>query len=118
MPDHFHLLVQSADGEVTALLRRLKAPPARRIVGRWRELDAAILERMTDDSGAKRFWQRGGGYDRNIETDDELAEKIVYIRANPVRRGLVNRETDWRWSSSATCAGLTSDGPVIRNPRA
>jgi putative transposase len=46
-----------------------------------------------------RFWQRGGGYDRNIRTVKEMHEKIAYIHANPVRRGLVERVADWPWSS-------------------
>ena len=35
-----------------------------------------------------RFWQRGGGYDRNIYSDAEVWEKIDYIHANPIARGL------------------------------
>ena len=46
-----------------------------------------------------RFWQRGGGYDRNIWTAEEIREKMGYIHANPVRRGLLERPGDWPWSS-------------------
>ena len=33
-----------------------------------------------------RFWQRGGGYDRNITDPATLRVMIEYIHNNPVRR--------------------------------
>jgi len=37
-------------------------------------LDAPILDRLRLTDGRFRFWQHGGEYDRNIYSDDELAE--------------------------------------------
>lgn len=104
MPEHVHLVVVPRGGEpsMAALLRSLKEPFARLVLKRWRELDAAILKRVADPRGQHRFWQRGGGYDRNIRSRDELLEKIRYIHENPVRRGVVDRAGDWRWSSAWT----------------
>jgi putative transposase len=116
MPEHFHLLVLPADGQVTTLLRRLKAPLARRVIGRWREIGAPILRRIEDNRGRAKFWQAGGGYDRNINSDHELYQKIDYIHANPVRRGLVPSPLDWAWSSARAHAGLPYDGPRICHP--
>jgi len=48
---------------------------------------------------AHRFWQRGGGYDRNLRTVADIYEKIDYIHANPVRRRLVAEPEAWPWSS-------------------
>ena len=53
-----------------------------------------------------RFWQPGGGYDRNITSTEALRAVIDYIHANPVRRGLVARAEDWEWSSARWYAGL------------
>ena len=53
-----------------------------------------------------RFWQPGGGYDRNITSTLALRAAIEYIHANPVRRGLVARAEDWEWSSARWYAGL------------
>ena len=113
MPNPFHLLLRPEDGKVTALLRRLKAPLAKRIITRWRELYAAILNRIADEKSQTKFWQTGGGYDRNITSNHELLEKIDYIHANPIRRGLVARSIDWSWSSAKTHAGVETDGPRI-----
>jgi putative transposase len=54
----------------------------------------------------RRFWQPGGGYDRNITSIEALRAMIDYIHANPVRRGLVARAEDWEWSSARWYAGL------------
>src|SRR5262249_59037607 len=70
----------------------------------------AFLERLTvtrgDGSREHRFWQAGGGYDRNV-VEPETARLIIdYIHHNPVRRGLVERPEDWTWSSARWNAGL------------
>ncbi len=48
---------------------------------------------------AYRFWQRGGGYDRNLWSTRDILEKVQYIHNNPLRRGLVSKPQDWPWSS-------------------
>jgi len=53
-----------------------------------------------------RFWQRGGGYDTNLWTRKIIAGKIGYIHENPVKRGLVARVEDWKWSSMQDVAKL------------
>ena len=32
-------------------------------------------------------------------TEGKKKEKLNYMHANPVKRGLVNRPKDWKWSS-------------------
>ena len=102
MPEHFHLLLRPADPNdtMTPIVRRLKAGFAKRVIDRWRELNAPILPRITDASDAVRFWQRGGGYDRNLYSESELMEKIAYVHRNPVKRGLVAAPSEWAWSSA------------------
>ncbi|MCL4198120.1 MAG: transposase [Phycisphaerales bacterium] len=112
MPEHVHLLLIPATGQVlSTVLGPLKEPFAMQILDRWRTLEAPILPRLLDSNGHSHFWQRGGGYDRNIVTESELFEKVEYIHQNPVRRGLVKRSTDWPWSSARWYAGDRS-GPV------
>ena len=58
-----------------------------------------LVDCQSSGRSTSRFWQPGGGYDRNIWTAQELHEKIRYIHNNPVRRGLVEQAQQWRWSS-------------------
>ena len=107
MPDHVHLIVvpDQAIASMERLLTRLKGDFAREMIGRWKDLQAGILDRIRHPCGRHRFWQRGGGYDRNVRDEDELWEKIDYMHANPVRRGLVRQSIDWPWSSARWYAG-------------
>jgi hypothetical protein len=47
-----------------------------------------------------RFWQRGGGYDRNLTEPKSIWNEIDYFHANPIRRGLCDTPTAWLWSSA------------------
>lgn len=107
MPEHVHLLLwpRLPHAPVSSILRELKRGIATEAIQRWDRMGAAVLERLTTDSGVRRFWQRGGGYDRNIHSDEERREKIEYMHWNPVKRGLVNRPEDWPWSSARWYAG-------------
>jgi len=63
-----------------------------------------FLDRMADVRGdgqvVYRFWQPGGGYDRNLRSVRDVREKIQYIHENPVRRSLVDKAEDGAWSSA------------------
>jgi putative transposase len=101
MPEHAHLLVlpRLPEFPIKIVLINLKKPFAKEVLRRWRDLDAPILERLSDANGCTRFWLKGGGYDRNVRSMEEYHEKIRYIEENPVRRGLVNNMDEWKWSS-------------------
>ena len=46
-----------------------------------------------------RFWQAGGGYDRNIISYKAARNSVNYIHLNPVRRKLVETPRLWEYSS-------------------
>jgi putative transposase len=72
------------------------------------EREPAWLPRITRRRGQKverLFWQSGGGYDRNLDQPSTLLGNIDYIHMNPVRRGLAQSATDWKWSSARWFAG-------------
>jgi putative transposase len=103
MPEHIHLLVRPPpppdDMPLDRVLLWIKLSTAQRVIKRWRELDAPILARITRDDGSPRFWQKGGGFDRNVRDLAEFQRHVKYIHQNPVERGLVERPEDWRFSS-------------------
>ncbi|HLO41937.1 MAG TPA: transposase [Phycisphaerales bacterium] len=106
MPEHVHLLIwpRIPESPVRVVLQSLKQAVAQTVLGRWKELDAPVLTRVHDAYGL-HFWQRGGGYDRNIVGGREFYEKLRYIHQNPVQRGLVVRAREYRWSSARWYAG-------------
>jgi len=110
MPEHVHLLIypRTADGAVSTILRDIKEPVARRAIEYLKQHDPRWLARVRVPEGRRvrhRFWQPGGGYDRNVVALGTLHGMIDYIHANPVRRGLVERPEDWEWSSARWYAG-------------
>ena len=58
-------------------------------------------------------WQKRF-YDFNVWTAKKEREKLVYMHHNPVKRGLVERPEDWRWSSYRYYA-FGEKGPVTIN---
>ncbi len=101
MPNHVHLLVREPwAGVLEPFLRSLKTGFAKRKLAQWREENPSLIAELTSPKGQVRFWQRGGGYDRNVFSEAEIREKIDYIHMNPVRAGLVERPCDWAWSSA------------------
>ena len=113
MPNHVHLLIapNADDYNISKLLASIKIPITRRIHYHRSEISDALLQKMIDESPSRiinRFWQRGGGYDRNLQSKQAIMASIQYMHANPVRKGLVNAPEDWKWSSAAFYTG-TSD---------
>ena len=102
MPEHIHLLVipYLPEFPIPTVLKHLKGSFANTVLKRWRELKAPVLSKLTDTRGKLHFWQKGGGYDRNIRSDEEFFEKLNYIHNNPVIRGLVKCPSGWMWSSA------------------
>ena len=111
MPEHVHLLVAPhyPDVAVGQFEGKIKERVARKAI-RWLEAYAPEwIPKITVQEGSRtrrRFWQPGGGYDRNIDQFDTLESVIGYFHMNPVRRGLVDRPVDWEWSSARWYHGL------------
>ena len=116
MPEHVHLLVCSMvpKPEIDRLLFAIKRPFSYRIKKHFEKTgDPHLAELIVPERPGKmtfRFWEEGGGYDRNISVARTIEASINYIHHNPVRRGLVNRARDWKWSS---CRWYESDKQVV-----
>ena len=80
MPEHVHLLVtEPTETSLAIALMALKISVSKRL-------------------NYSPFWQ-ARYYDFNVFTAKKQVEKLRYIHRNPVRRGLVEKPEDWRWSS-------------------
>jgi putative transposase len=80
MPEHVHLLVN--EPRRGSLARSIQA------------LKLSVAMRRTE----RPFWQ-ARYYDFNVRSEEKRIEKLRYMHRNPVKRGLVVRPEDWKWSS-------------------
>jgi putative transposase len=120
MPDHVHLIIhpRRAAYDIAEIRKAIKHPASKVALAWLREKHPEWIERLTRNRGKRvetLFWQSGGGYDRNIVGASALIAIIDYIHMNPVRRGLVNRPEEWKWSSAGqflSCA----DSPLLIDP--
>ena len=105
MPEHVHLLLYAGlvEAQISSVLKSVKQPFSRRVKALLEESASLLVSRLTiqERPGKQvfRFWQEGGGYDRNLIEPKAIYAALEYIHLNPVRRGLVQRAIDWRWSS-------------------
>jgi putative transposase len=106
MPEHVHLLVYPTlpEPQLDLLLKAIKRPFSFRVKQELTVSRSPLLATLTihERPGVEcfRFWQEGGGYDRNLKTETAVRSSIEYIHLNPVRRGLCERAVDWKWSSA------------------
>src|SRR5262249_2061581 len=117
MPEHVHLIVhpRGVPSNVAAILKAIKGPVGSRAMSFLEEHSPECLPVLTRRRGQKTerlFWMSGGGYDRNVIEPATLMVMVEYVHRNPVRRGLVERPEDWRWSSAAWYLGA-GESPLV-----
>ncbi len=83
MPEHVHLLTNE---------------PAVKTLATFLQIFKQRSSRQLKRSDQKQFWQHRY-YDFNVHSEEKRVEKIRYIHRNPVKRELVLRPEDYRWSS-------------------
>ncbi len=107
MPTHVHLLIWPHQNhyDIALILNSIKG----RMVTCYRKF---IEENKPEnfkafhvfDKSKKRsvfrFWQQGGGFDRNLWNGIAINKSIEYIEANPVRRNLATKPSEYPWSSA------------------
>src|ERR1019366_5802469 len=93
MPEHVHLLISEPERSTLAVaIQMLKQITAQK-------LSPPLPPKTGDKGGApQHFWQ-ARYYDFNVWTAKKRIEKLRYMHRNPVKRGLVEKPEDWRWSS-------------------
>lgn len=84
MPNHYHLLAQTPDGNLARCMRHLNGVYTQRF-------------NRTHDTDGSLF--RGRYKAVLIDADSYLLEVLRYIHWNPVHAGLVNEPGDFAWSS-------------------
>jgi putative transposase len=101
MPEHVHLLMsEPRRGTPSTVLQKLKVRVSRKMRKRRKSYGSGQLRLPFGEVGEapRAFWQ-ARFHDFNVYTQGKKKEKLHYMHANPVIRGLVRHPKDWPWSS-------------------
>jgi len=101
MPEHVHLLMsEPKQGTPSTVLQKLKLRVARKLRKRGRPACVGQMRLPFGETGMplRAFWQ-ARFYDFNVYSKGKKTEKLNYMHANPVIRGLVKHPRDWASSS-------------------
>ena len=82
MPTHLHMLIK---------------PGLRSLVDFIGEFKKKTVDLARETRGISKLWQRSF-FDHRLRSNERAAEQHDYIRANPVRAGLVANPNDWPWT--------------------
>jgi len=93
MTNHYHLLIETVDGNLSKGMRQLNG------------IYAQASNRRHSRVG--HLFQ-GGFKGILVDKDAYLLELSRYVVLNPVRAGIVSGPEDWRWSSYRATMGLSA----------
>lgn len=101
MLNHVHLLISEPEkGTPSTVMKMLKQQVSRGMRKRRQAVpktkSGPIFPRFVAELPS--FWQERF-YDFNVYSHEKKKEKLEYMHANPVNRGLVKHPKDWAWSS-------------------
>lgn len=110
MSNHIHLIIQSSEGKLSDLLRDFKKFTAKTILERIktepesrREWMLERFEKATESHSRNKnyqFWQYGN-HAEEIYTQEFMWSKLDYIHLNPVRAGIVEKASEYIYSSAS-----------------
>lgn len=93
LPNHYHLLVHTPEGQLSAGMQQLASRFTQR-VNRYRKRDGPLFK---------------GRFRSILIVDDaQLLQVSRYIHNNPIEAGLSKRAEDWKWSSASAYLGKTT----------
>jgi REP element-mobilizing transposase RayT len=102
MANHYHLLIETPEPNLSAGMHRLNLRYARRFNRRY-GFEGHVFDR--------RF------YSRLVRADWDLLEVLRYVVLNPVRVGLCGHPADWPWSSYRATVGQMSRPDFLTTDR-
>jgi len=73
----------------------------KKVIGNWKEITA---------KRGRISWQRDF-FDHRLRAEESNEEKALYIRMNPVRKGLVATPSAWTWVYEPNLGGPS--GPAL-----
>jgi len=112
MPEHVHFFMYPRvdDPSPLEIIRTIQHRFAVRLIRRWRDINAKVLDEITDPLGSVHIWEPDTQEDLIISRHDEIGKVITLIETKPVLRGLVDAPEHWNWSSAKWRLGEESHG--------
>ena len=98
MPNHYHFVVLTPDGDISAAMKELN--------GRF-----SLRFNRRHGRDAHTFKNRFGAV--RLKRESHLLWAAAYVAANPVRAGLCAQPEDWAWSSYRATAGFGQPLPLL-----
>jgi|AntRauTorcE11897_2_1112592.scaffolds.fasta_scaffold00096_3 REP element-mobilizing transposase RayT len=112
MPDHIHFIAQGTD--LGKKISSFKSYSARRMIDLLKEEgDNQLLRKLneaklpTQKDREHQIWTEGF-HPKQISNAAVMGQKIEYIHYNPVKAGLVERKSDWVYSSYGDYFGYST----------
>ena len=104
MPDHFHLLVNPIDLNITTVVGKLKGRAASKVLKYLRARDDRYLLSRLELARPLASGQTHAVWLQDFSSIDIWSHKFIrqklnYIHINPLRAGLCDHPAKWRWSS-------------------
>ncbi|MCF7857988.1 MAG: transposase [Candidatus Cloacimonetes bacterium] len=113
MDNHIHLIA-SHTNDLSGVVRNLKSYSAKKLIDCLkhdkREWILKLLSEYKPDfkqDSTYQFWQEGN-HPKQIQNIKMFNQKAEYMHYNPVKRGLVQNEVDWIYSSARNFERLKS----------
>jgi putative transposase len=116
MPDHVHLLTDSPR-PASEILRYIKGTIGHEVIEYLkREGYEESLRKLRHEEWKRRHRYSLWDHESNvfsIFSEAILMQKVNYVHLNPVRAGLVQRATDYRWSSARFWQGCVTESEPL-----
>jgi putative transposase len=98
MTNHYHLLIETPDGNLSIGMRQLNGVYTQ-LFNKWHNRTGHLFQ---------------GRYKAIlIQKDSHLLEVCRYVVLNPVRAKMIERPEDWKWSSYLATAGRAKPHPCL-----
>ena len=116
LENHLHCIIQTDN--LNKAMSSFKSYTAKLLIDCLKQNNASKLlkklafhKRLHKVDRQYQVWEEGN-HPQLIYDETMLLQKIEYIHNNPVKRGYVDKPTDWRYSSARNYAGMPGLIPV------
>jgi len=113
MDNHIHIIASHQEN-LSQVIQNYKSFTAKKFLEKLkldkRKWILDLLKMYKSDFKLKsqfQFWEEGS-HPKQIQNIEMFNQKTEYIHYNPVRRGMVEKEEDWNYSSAKNYLGLNA----------